>query len=251
MGNDYTVILNGFKRPHSLKEQVDALNNQTIKPTNILYWQNSIPGVAYDTETSTKLISSYACTNFGVWARFAYALNARTNWVMVFDDDTIPGSQWAENCFNTFDKTPDAGLLGTIGVLFNHKDYGFHKRIGWDNPNENVECVDILGHNWVFHRDNLSVFWRELPPIDHDFISGEDIHFSYMIQKYTNLKSYVPPHPKDNKNMWGSLHGWRLGGDENATAGNGGIPCMARYLRRCCDSGFKLILEGTEFFINK
>ena len=35
MNNDITVILNGYKRPQRLKEQIEAINKQTIAPTNI------------------------------------------------------------------------------------------------------------------------------------------------------------------------------------------------------------------------
>lgn len=243
MNNDITVVLNGYRRPQNLKKQVDAVLTQTVKPVDIFYWQNSTPGVDYDNITANShCISSFANTNFGVWARFAYALNARTNWICVFDDDTIPGTKWFDNCLQTIQSTPDAGLLGTIGVIFNHADYGAERRVGWDGPNDKPEVVDIVGHSWFFHRDMLSVLWRELPPIDHAFHVGEDIHFSWMLQKHTNLKTYVPPHPLTDKELWGSTDGWRLGGDSVATAGNGGIPHMAKYLRHAYDNGFKFVL---------
>ena len=75
MSNDITVILNGYKRPQRLKEQLDALSSQTIQPKNILYWQNSMPGVDYDKESANKCISAFCNTNFGVWSRFYYAMN--------------------------------------------------------------------------------------------------------------------------------------------------------------------------------
>jgi hypothetical protein len=30
------------------------------------------------------------------------------------------------------------------------------------------------------------------------------MHFSYMLQKYANIPTYVPPHPRNNKELWGS-----------------------------------------------
>jgi hypothetical protein len=38
-----TVILNGYKRPENLNEQLEALKNQTVKPDEILFWYNN-PG---------------------------------------------------------------------------------------------------------------------------------------------------------------------------------------------------------------
>jgi len=244
--NDITVILNGFKRPEKLSEQIESLKKGSIIPKNILYWQNSMPGIQYDMQTATQCVSAFCNMNIGVWSRFYYALNARTEWICIFDDDTIPGKLWLENCLNTFHTHP--GLLGTIGVIF--PDSGvYHNvhRIGWDKPNEKVTEVDIVGHSWFFNRDMLSLFTRELPPLDMINLSdkvGEDIHFSYMLQKYSNYKTYVPPHPKDNKEMWGSLKGWEYGGDRNATAGNStNMIAMNRYLQYVKENGFQLIKD--------
>lgn len=248
MNNDITVILNGYKRPQRLKEQIEAINKQTIAPTNIFYWQNSVNGVSYDNETSNKCISAYCNVNFGVWSRFAYALNARTNWICIFDDDTIPGSRWLENCISTYETHP--GLLGTIGILFGDDSYYYEKtkkvkRIGWDNPNRETTQVDIVGHSWFFHRDMLTYFWRELPPITHNYLVGEDIHFSHMLQKYSEYKTWVPPHPPDNRELWGSLKGWEYGNDNVATAGAGehAIPLMVQYIKMSCDNGFKFLYQ--------
>ena len=36
-----SVILNGYKRNHTLREQVEAVENQTHKVDSIMYWQNT------------------------------------------------------------------------------------------------------------------------------------------------------------------------------------------------------------------
>ena len=36
-----TVILNGYKRGNQLTEQLEALNNGTVKPNEILLWYRS------------------------------------------------------------------------------------------------------------------------------------------------------------------------------------------------------------------
>lgn len=252
MDKSITVVLNGYKRSN-LKEQVTAIRNQSVPVKEIFYWQNTIPGKEYDKDTYSQLNSAISNYNYGVWARFAYALNARTDYVCVFDDDTIPGNRWLENCLNTYETHP--GLLGGIGLRFKSKRYeldqlpdGRYHRYGWDgghyaagNNTEPVQ-VDIVGHSWFFARDLLSVFWRELPATSPwTMICGEDIHFSYMLQKYTDMKTWVPPHPPNDPSMWSSLKGIMYGTDENATynitASSGE---MADYLEYCVDNGFKL-----------
>lgn len=240
--SEITVILNGFKRPQFLKEQVEAIKNQTIKPKEIMLWQNNSEG--FDKELTDTLTTSTCNKNLGVWARFAYALNAKTEYICIFDDDTIPGDMWFENCLETM-KTYE-GLLGTVGLIYDTPhSYRPNTRYGWaDINNSETIMVDIVGHSWFFKREWLSSYWRDLPPIGLNTV-GEDMHFSYTIQKYLGLSTYVPPHPKDNKRMWGSLKGWEMGTEQNALSfDNNNINLMNHYHNELLIKGFKLIKHG-------
>lgn len=236
-----SVILNGYKRPEYLKQQVQALLEQTIVPSEILYWHNQTPEVPdYDISTISSLNHCISSHNWGVWARFAYALNARSDYVCIIDDDTIPGKLWLQNCIDTYVNHP--GLLGTIGLKF-YPDYSsYYERFGWDGNNDQVVQVDIVGHCWFFARDLLSVFWRELPPPNWNLRIGEDMHFSAMLQKYTKYKTWVPPHPTDNKDLWGSIYGWDFGLDNRATISNEWYH-MIGALNYYKSRGFKMISE--------
>jgi hypothetical protein len=253
MSKKITVVLNGYKRNYSLKEQVEAIKKQTVEVDEIFYWQNTAPDVDYDEDTYNELNSALSNYNYGVWARFAFALNARTDYVCVLDDDTIPGNRWLENCLNTYETNP--GLLGGIGLRFKNDRYeidnlpdGRLHRYGWDNTpqvagnNTTPVQVDIVGHSWFFSRDLLSVFWRELPDSKlWSMLCGEDIHFSYMLQKYTDMKTWVPPHPPDDTSMWSSLKGMLYGTDKNAIYYvNRKTGEMDDYLKYCLNKGFKL-----------
>jgi microcystin-dependent protein len=63
-----------------------------------------------------------------------------------------------------------------------------------------------------------------------------------MIQKYTSMKTYVPPHPVSDKSLLGSLKGFQYGGDGVATA-NFAVPMMDEYYKKIINSGFKVINE--------
>ena len=248
MTKSVTVILNGYKR-NNLREQVDAIDKQTHPVEEIFYWQNTVDGFQYDEDTYSNLNAALSNYNYGVWARFAYALNAKTDYVCVIDDDTIPGTRWIENCVKTYETHP--GLLGGIGLWFQNKNYelellddGSVAKFGWQVNNPEPVQVDIVGHSWFFARDLLSVFWREIPEKHWTMLCGEDIHFSHMLQKYTDLKTWVPPHPPEDTTMWSSLKAIQYGGDHLATA-NTTVQTgeMAKYLSYCCDNGFKLIKD--------
>jgi hypothetical protein len=211
---DITVILNGYRRGNNLEEQYQAFQNQTIKPKAIMLWYNNPEILEPNYEIGTKIPTAYCTANLGVWARFAFALNANTEYICIQDDDSIPGSKWLENCINTMEQ--QEGLLGTVGLYYPQpvpaldprcSYYEYYQRYGWVNPNEETKQVDLVGHSWFFKKEWLSDFWKEMPDYDKYSLCGEDMHFSYMLQKYRNIPTFVPPHPKDNREMWGSIKG--------------------------------------------
>jgi len=240
MKDTVSIILSGYKRPHILKEQFTSIENQTVKADEILFWKNkSEKNVAFDASVIIKTKAVESNYNFGVWARFAHALNCKSKYICIFDDDTIPGDMFLESCIKSCKEKP--GLYGTIGLIYaSSSTYMGAQRVGWDGiNNEETKEVDIVGHAWFFERELLTSFWRELPDVE-DFFVGEDMHFSHMIQKYTNLKTYVPPHPVNNKRVWGSLKGFQYGGDGVAT-GNFAIPLMDKFYKKIISRGFKII----------
>lgn len=242
MNNDVSVILSGYKRPHTLKEQYESVKNQTIAPKEILFWRNFCENISFgqfDQGVLNNCISFFGNHNFGVWARFAYALNCKSKYICILDDDTIPGNKFFENCISSYEKKP--GLYGTIGLIYKSSEtYMGAQRVGWDGiNNEETMQVDIVGHAWFFERDMLSTFWRELPSPE-DIYVGEDMHFSHMLQKYTDLKTYIPPHPASDQSLWGSVKGFQYGADMNATA-NFAVPMMDEYFKKIIAQGFKVI----------
>ena len=202
---DITCILTFYKRPQLLHEQLAAIKNQTVPPKKIIIWVNHADGIEFPTDMDSSITVIKSSHNFGVWARFSVALLANTKYVCIFDDDTIPGKKWFENCYHTMHRVN--GLLGTIGVVFKNTEVYEHLiRYGWDNPNENIQQVDIVGHSWFFKREWLQYLWKIQPSYDaEDFlVVGEDIAFSVMLQQH-GIYTYVPPHPRDDIEMFGSI----------------------------------------------
>ena len=242
---EVTVILNTYKRLTNLPKQFEALNSQTVKPTAIFIWHNQ-GDEEFPKEFLTKALVSQNNFNYGVWARFAFALNARTEYICIFDDDTIPGKKWLENCLSTMKK--HEGLLGTRGLKFRSKSrYTPNNDYGWNNPSHETEKVDIVGHSWFFKREWLETFWRELPPKDFSSIAGEDIHFSYTLQKYLGLNTYVPPHPPNDFDLWGSQPklASALGNDiEAISMKDDSIIRFNKALKYYTKKGFKLCIEA-------
>lgn len=215
---DITAILTCYKRPHLLREQIDALKNQSVPPKEIWVWINEPDRHDFDYE-KIKMglpfdVKIFDCNhNWKFYGRFAAAMLADTEYVALFDDDTIPGKDWLSNCLTTMNRTP--GILGGVGCVLPGDRYYGHERVGWSHPNEETREVDLVGHAWFFKRDWLQYLWREKPFM---WDNGEDIQFSYMAQKYGNIKTYVPPHPVTKPEMHSSLKGMKYGIDDVATS---------------------------------
>ena len=196
-----SVILNVYRRGSVLPEQILSIRGQSIEPIEILVWENGNDSVPIELRNGLKI--SRSNYNFGVWARFAYALNAKGDFICILDDDTIPGTRWFENCLETMVNTP--GLLGARGLVFENKNsYSMNKDVGIYNPNMKTEQVDIVGHSWFFKKEWLSAFWACADQRFQDDLAGEDIHFSFALQKLLNLPTLVPRHPENDYTFWGA-----------------------------------------------
>ena len=211
---DITVILNCYRRPEYLHEQIASIRQQSCSPKEIWIWVNyheDNSHIDFDSFGVDKVIKNDY--NWKFYGRFAAALLARTQYIALFDDDTIPGRQWFENCLTTTKTHP--GILGGIGVILKEDKYYGHDRVGWSAPNSDIEEVDLVGHAWFMERSTLRDLWREEP---YCWDNGEDIQLSYLAQKYSGTKTYVPAHPIGKLDMYSSLKGMQYGVDEKATS---------------------------------
>ena len=213
---DITVILNCYRRPYNLKMQVDAIRAQTVKPAQIWLWINyHEDNKDFDPDTlgvDRVFSNDY---NWKFYGRFAAGLLADTEYVAIYDDDTIPGNRWHENCLNSMKE--NEGIMGGAGYIQTGPRASEYYRHGWPSKNYKTERVDYVGHAWFFKTKWLSHLWREKPPT---WDNGEDMHFSYTSQKFGNIQTYCPPHPEDDLSLHSSLMGYELGVDSKATSNN-------------------------------
>tara|TARA_Y100000310_G_scaffold345302_1_gene463542 strand:+ start:3195 stop:4823 length:1629 start_codon:yes stop_codon:yes gene_type:complete len=213
-----TVILNSYRRPYNLELQVKMIREQTKKPTQIWLWVNDHEdnrGFDYSSLGIDRVFQNDY--NWKFYGRFAAALLVDTKYIAIFDDDTIPGSRWFENCLDTMQKKE--GILGSVGYIQTGPSAQQYEaqRPGWPSLTEEITQVDYVGHAWFFKREWLPYMWMEMPPT---WDNAEDIHLSYTAQKFGNIQTYCPPHPKDDKSKHGSLYGYELGVDDKATSNN-------------------------------
>ena len=235
---DITVILNSYRRPYNLKKQIDSIRSQTKQPKQIWVWVNHHEDNAnFDHQALGADRVFHNDFNWKFYGRFAAALLADTEYVAIFDDDTIPGERWFENCLDTM--SIKEGILGSAGVILNSKDYYvMHDRCGWPTQNSETTRVDLVGHAWFFKRDWLQYLWKEKP---FTWDNGEDIQFSYLAQKHGGIQTYCPPHPPEDKSLHGSILGNELGIDSKATSNNHAVSHQQFFNERdeCVQNGIR------------
>lgn len=234
---DITVILNCYRRPYNLKMQIAAIRAQSVKPLQIWLWINyHEDNKDFDPhllDVDKVFSNNY---NWKFYGRFAAALLADTEYIAIYDDDTVPGKRWHENCLETM-KTHE-GILGSAGIILKSDRYINHDRCGWPTQNKVTTEVDLVGHAWFFKREWLRYLWQE-KPVTWD--NGEDIQFGFMAKVHGGIPTYCPPHPPSDKDLHGSILGNELGIDNKATSTNSAVSYQQFFSERdrCVQEGIK------------
>jgi len=66
-----------------------------------MIWNNSESILNLDTSNLSIPVTNFnSSRNMGVWVHFFSAFNCTGKYIAMFDDDTIPGNQWFENCID-------------------------------------------------------------------------------------------------------------------------------------------------------
>lgn len=240
MKDKISVILNVYNRPHTLEQQISAINRQSIpiKPENIHVWYNKS-----DTKQflpKNPLIKTYISNwNTKFFGRFTIPLLIRTPYVALFDDDTLPGKNWFKNCLDSMDK--QEGIYGGSGVILNDKKYNPGGKVGWNGMHSTkISRVDLVGHAWFFKQEWAKYLWMEKP---FTWDNGEDIMFSFLSQKYGGINTYVPPHPETDRSMWSSdeYFGNREGNANASFQNTNHYTDRDKICIHCIDNGWKTV----------
>ncbi|KAH7691156.1 Nucleotide-diphospho-sugar transferases protein [Dioscorea alata] len=216
-----TVILNHFKR-RTLCAQLDSLLNQTLPFHHVWVLSFGSPNElslrriveSYNSSKISFISSSY---DFKYYGRFQMALQTESDFIYILDDDMIPGKKMLEILSHVggTDKYKNS-VLGSIGRIlpFRQKDFTFpsyrkfrSKEAGlylpdpaYDITVDAIVQVDFLSSSWFLSADLVKTLFVETP---FTFMTGEDLHLSYQLQKYRNAGSYVLPVDPNDKETWG------------------------------------------------
>ena len=246
---DVSVVLSAYKKPEALPLQLAAIENQTLKPREILLFQDGIND-GYTITFKSELLERFNAVsvspeNKGVWERFRFAMQASSEYVCIFDDDTIPGKSWLENCHYNSQFQP--GIYGTIGVIvYDPQVYPRScLKVGWHSTSSRTARVDFVGHSWFLQHEYLRFMFEDTEKYQSLKYVGEDMCLSFKSLQH-GVKTFVPPHPYNNFDLWGSIpeYGEKYGNDRNAVSLNGeNMRAMAEALQGFAADGWKFYVH--------
>ncbi|TYH16361.1 hypothetical protein ES288_A05G110800v1 [Gossypium darwinii] len=216
-----TVLLNHFKRK-TLCSQLDSLLQQSLPFHQVWVLSFGSPNEhslkriveSYNDSRISFISSSY---DFKYYGRFQMALQTEADLVYIVDDDMIPGKKMLQILSHVAgtEKYKNS-VLGSIGRIlpFRQKDFTFpsyrkfrSKEAGlylpdpaYDITVQKIVRVDFLSSSWFLSAELVKALFIETP---FTFMTGEDLHLSYQLQKYRNAGSFVLPVDPTDKETWG------------------------------------------------
>ncbi|CAJ1375675.1 unnamed protein product [Effrenium voratum] len=187
-----TVVLNHWQRPAAnLQGQLRA---STASAAVLEVWvclfgssqAEEYQAVVEDfrsegTEAKVKLIRSEV--DFGVYGRFFLAAFAKTKYVYVVDDDVAFPVTAVDQYLRHMQKQP--GVWGHAGHVRSTKPDSAR----WIDRPKKPTVVDYANAAWFLEVDWITgAFLREKA---FSFLTGEDMHLSYMVKKILGLETRV------------------------------------------------------------
>ncbi|CAF3973407.1 unnamed protein product [Adineta steineri] len=119
------------------------------------------------------------------FGRFQLALQCRTKYVIVFDDDCIPQKRYLEVAMYTINTKEYRGILGTKGTPTSESYY-----YGPVSKSNQIIEVDVVGGSWFMESEWVKLMFHDKI---YSWNTGEDFHLCANARKYANIRSFVMP----------------------------------------------------------
>ncbi|CAM9596619.1 unnamed protein product, partial [Discosporangium mesarthrocarpum] len=224
----------------TLADQLDAILSMTVQPSGgvwVCLFDSPLE------ESYRRVIDSYrprfspeagggglqvvsSSFNFKYYGRLQLALQARSSYVWLIDDDIMPGRKFLEQLSHVagIARAGERGAaqvgpmaLGAIGWVMpgvsetSGKFYSYRDRSSkgglylpdkrYSLPVPYLQEVDLLCSQWFVETDWVRLVFRERWVTPE---TGEDYMLAYSILKYAGVRSYVMPMDLRDSETWGN-----------------------------------------------
>lgn len=216
---DITIILSVHSRPDYFEELINNIDKIIYNSIWISCWHSPYINKFYNLYLKLKknvknkiyfFNSNYQLKYFG---RFQLAYQVKTKYTLILDDDCIIQPNFYKLCIKMINIPKYNGLLGIKGWIFPKENeynrlgtygqgdfYHPYPTINKEYKTNTAFEIDIVGGVWFFRTEWILYLFREFP---YTFETGEDFHFSNMLKKYGNIKTYFIPNDRHYRDYMG------------------------------------------------
>lgn len=197
------AILTAYKRKDYFISQIESLLHQTVKIDRIIIFNNGTINFKYlKRRFKEKLFIINSDLNTKYWGRFAISNLCNSEYVLILDDDIVPGSKWLENCLRLCTEK-NCIVTGNGRCINNESFYGDDGFVDTDIK------IGFGGHSWFFKKEWLKYFICEKPL---NYFTGEDISFSALCKIKGGIETWLPKQEYET-----SAHKYNFSGDDKAS----------------------------------
>lgn len=208
----WSAIITLWKRKEYLKEQIEAIYNQSIVPNEVIIIINE----NHISESSVRAIVGsnvkIVCSDINsLYTRFTLAYIAEGEYISVFDDDIIPGKYWIANAIRAC-RSYNA-LIGPQGRIYNTTGKkNFFKIISPDieDKTDTISCADTdiycdwVCNSYLFKREWIGAILGQLRYKD-SYKTFDDIQLATSLFINKGIRCVTPMQPPFAKELHGSL----------------------------------------------
>jgi hypothetical protein len=198
-----TVIMSQHLRPDSLEKQFRALTASGVSENHMICWVNPAKQRLND-----RLLQGIphvrANMDMGPWMRWTLIGAVRTKYVLIIDDDCIPGNRWlaaAVARLEAAEQNDDPMVIAAAGSILQNDGYDDQLPIGPESLQRQETTVDLGRGAWLMTTE-LAREVADFPQIGSWLSTA--VHVAAAAQ-HSGASTVVLPYPHNQRDVWGSL----------------------------------------------
>ena len=203
---DLTIMLSQRARPNLIEHQRRAIDTSTVRPAALACFINPV-GVQLNDRALNGLAKLTAGADMGPWMRWRFAQETQTKYVLILDDDCIPGLNWIRLAYERLELAEQRGekiAVGAGGMVYQSDYYDDVYPVGPEAPTVNETLVDTARGGWMMPRELLNQIldYPRLGSMPESQRLGVAVHVSAALQDVGYQIVALSNSPAD-KASWG------------------------------------------------
>lgn len=204
---DLSIVLAYWGRANLVATQIRMLRAQSVRPLGMLLWHNANDKGKFPAQVQGLIDaepSSSPTIDMGPWIRWAVASQCNTEYVLVIDDDCLPGPRWIELAMERLAKAAEFDVIAAAGAIYNSDRFDDFGVVGPEAGAQLAEEteVDIGRGAWLMRSDVARIIASRRRLGDVEVLSTAH-HVASIVQELGGLTIVLPYGP--SKDGWGML----------------------------------------------